>query len=299
MDLKYLNTFQTIVAQGSFSKAAETLSYTQSTITFQIGQLEQELGIKLFEKLGRRMVLTKAGEQLLPYVRDVLGAVEKLHYFSCELDQYQGELRVGVAESMLCYQLPEMLGVFHSRAPKARLFLQSMNCYEIRDALLGGALDLGLFYDWVGGFGTQLTTVSLGSYDQVLVASPAVAGRFGDFITPDQTIPLPLILNERNSVFRQIFEAYLRQRSIRLDHSIELWSIPTIKKLVQNDMGVSYLPRFTVEEELAQGTLVVLPEEVPDRRITAVCGYHKNKWVSPLMTLFMELLCAQTGQETS
>ena len=71
MELKYLNTFQTIVGEGSFSKAAEKLSYTQSTITFQIGQLEQALGAKLFEKLGRRMVLTKAGEQLLPYVRDV------------------------------------------------------------------------------------------------------------------------------------------------------------------------------------------------------------------------------------
>ena len=295
MELKYLNTFQTIVGEGSFSKAAEKLSYTQSTITFQIGQLEQALGAKLFEKLGRRMVLTKAGEQLLPYVRDVLGAVEKLQYFACDLDQCQGELRVGVAESLLCYQMPEMLGEFYSRAPKARLFLQSMNCYDIRDALLKGDLDLGLFYDWVGGFGAQLTTMPLGSYPQVLVASPAIGARFGDFTTPDQTIPLPLILNERNSVFRKIFEEYLRQRSIRLDHTIELWSIPTIKKLVQHDMGVSYLPRFTVEEELAQGSLVALAEEVPDRSITAVCGYHKNKWVSPLMTLFMELLHQVAG----
>lgn len=295
MDLKYLNTFQTIVAEGGFSKAAERLSYTQSTITFQIGQLEQELGAKLFEKLGRRMVLTKAGEQLLPYVQEVLQAVEKLRFFDCDLDRCQGELRVGVAESLLCYKLPDLLGEFHRRAPKARLLLQSMNCYVIRDALLGGALDLGLFYDRVGGFGTQLSTRTLDSYDQVLAASPAVAARFGDFITPDQAIPLPLIINEKNSVSRLIFEEYLRQRAIRLDHTIELWSIPTIKKLVKNDVGITYLPRFTVQEELDRGELVVLPEEVTERSITAVCGRHKNKWVSPLMALFVELLSEKTA----
>lgn len=63
MELKYLRTFQTIIEEGSFSKAAEKLNYTQSTITFQIGQLEKELSVKLFEKAGRRMLPTKAGEQ--------------------------------------------------------------------------------------------------------------------------------------------------------------------------------------------------------------------------------------------
>ena len=68
MELKYLNTFKVIVEEGGFTKAAERLNYTQSTITFQIGQLEQELSAKLFERIGRRMVLTKAGERLIPYV---------------------------------------------------------------------------------------------------------------------------------------------------------------------------------------------------------------------------------------
>ena len=63
MELKYLQTFRTIVDEGGFSKAAKKLNYTQSTITFQIGQLEQELSVRLFEKIGRTMVLTKAGEQ--------------------------------------------------------------------------------------------------------------------------------------------------------------------------------------------------------------------------------------------
>lgn len=81
MELKYLQTFQTIIKEGSFSKAAETLNYTQSTITFQIGQLEQALSVKLFEKIGRRMLPTKAAEQLYPYVKDVLASVDRMCCF--------------------------------------------------------------------------------------------------------------------------------------------------------------------------------------------------------------------------
>ena len=101
MELKYLYTFQTIVEEGSFSKAAEKLNYTQSTITFQIGQLEQELSAKLFEKIGRRMVLTKAGEQLIPYVSDVLNSVERMHCFENDLSAYQGAVHIAVSYTHL------------------------------------------------------------------------------------------------------------------------------------------------------------------------------------------------------
>ena len=76
MDLKNLRTFQTVVQEGGFNKAAEKLNYTQSTITFQINQLEQELGLRLFEKIGRRMVFPQAGQQLLPHAAEVLAAVD-------------------------------------------------------------------------------------------------------------------------------------------------------------------------------------------------------------------------------
>lgn len=289
MELKYLNTFRVIVEEGGFSKAAEKLNYTQSTITFQIGQLEQELSATLFEKIGRKMVLTKAGEQLLPYVNDVLQSVTKLRCFEDDLAQCLGDLRIGVGETLLCYKLPAVLKAFHHQAPKARLFLKSMNCYEIRDALMDGTLDIGVFYEDVGGFGSGLTTYPIGSYENVLVASPDTKSQFPDFITPDQTIPLPFIINEPNCIFRQIFEQYLRERSIVLDHTIELWSIPTIKNLVKNDVGVTYLPKFAVQEELERGELIEIPTEISNPGISAVCAHHKNKWVSPLMRLFIEL----------
>lgn len=289
MDLKYLNTFRVIVEEGGFAKAAERLNYTQSTITFQIGQLEQELSTSLFEKIGRKMVLTKAGEHLIPYVDEVLSSVDKLRNFEDDLAECQGDLRVGIGETLLCWYMPAILKEFHRQSPKARLFLRSMNCYDIRDELMSGSLDLGVFYDCVGGFGTSLTTYPFGTYDLALAASPGIKVQYPDFTTPDRQIPVPLIINEPTCVFRQIFEQYLREKSIMLDHTIELWSIPTIKNLVKNDVGITFLPRFAVQEDLDDGSLEEIPTELASTTITAVCGHHKNKWISPLMELFINL----------
>lgn len=289
MELKYLNTFRTITEEGSFAKAAERLNYTQSAITFQIGQLEKELSADLFEKIGRKMVLTKAGERLIPYVDEVLSSVEKLRSFEEELSECKGDLRVGVGETLLCYKIPSVLKKFHEKAPKVRLFLRSMNCYDIRDALLSGSLDLGVFYADVGGFKDNLVSYPLGRYSLALVASEKTKEAYGDFITENQRIPVPFIINEPNCIFRQIFERYLRDRAIDLDHTIELWSIPTIKNLVENDVGVSYLPRFSVEEELSDGSLAEIPTGIGGAAINAVCAHHKNKWLSPAARLFIEL----------
>lgn len=288
MDLKYLNTFRVIVEEGSFSKAAKRLNYTQSTITFQMGQLEQELSATLFEKIGRKMVLTKAGEYLIPYVDEVLSSVDRLQSFDSGLAGYQGDLRIGIAETQLCYRMAPVLKGLQAQAPKARLFLRSMNCYDIRDALIDGTLDMGVFYEDVQGFGSTLTAYPLSVCPLALVASPRTAEQYPDFITPEQEIPVPFIINEKNCIFRQIFEQYLREKSILLAHTIELWSIPTIKMLVKSDVGVSFLPLFTVQEDLENGELVRIPTGLDGRTITAVCAHHKNKWVSPLMKLFTD-----------
>lgn len=288
MDLKYLVTFRTIAEEGSFSKAAEKLGYTQSAITFQMGQLEEELSARLFEKVGRRMVLTQAGEELVPYVDEVLASVDKLRFFRQDLDQCRGELRIGAAETQLCYRLPAVFRGFCEKAPQARLLIQSMSCYDIRDALLAGKLDVGVLYQDIGGVEGSLTCYPLGECPVVLVASPQRKAAHPDYETPGQKLPFPLIINESNSVFAQRFQAYLRARAIRLDHTIHLESIPTIKNLTASGVGITVLPRFTVEEELAAGTLAEIPIPMEGAVLHPVCAHHKNKWLSPLARLFLK-----------
>lgn len=142
------------------------------------------------------MVLTKAGSQLVPYVNDVLTSIDRMGYFENDLAQFQGNLSIGIAETQLCHKMPDILKVFHQQAPNARLLLRSMNCYDIRDELLNGTLDLGVFYEDVGGFGSNLTTYRLEEYPVILVASPEIKKSCPDFITPDRNMAVSFIINE-------------------------------------------------------------------------------------------------------
>ncbi len=285
-----MTTFKTIVEEGSFTAAAEKLHYTQSTITFQVDRLERELSVKLFEKVGRKMVLTSAGKEFVPRVKEVLAAIDKLHYLDNDVYNCDGELHIGVAETYLCYKLPKILKSFVNKAPNAKLYIQSMNCYEIRNQLTDGMLDIGLFYQDIGNCGESLIVKPIESFPISLVASPQTADRFSDFTTPNQQHGVPLIINEPNCIFRQIFEKYLSDSGIVLDHTVELGSIATIKSLVQNDVGISFLPKFAVEEELKNGTLVEIETKIEHNKLTIACGYHKNKWISPLISLFLDCI---------
>lgn len=289
MDIKYLQTFKMIVNEGSFTKAAAKLNYTQSTITFQMKQLEQELSMQIFEKVGRNMNLTQAGKGLIPYVDEVLTSLERLTGLGENLNQLKGELHVDVAETILCYKMAPVLKEFHRLAPEAKLFLRSTNCYEILEKLRTGRTDLGIFYDNVCNSEDFLEVYPIDEYTMDLVASPKTKAEYPDFITAGQKLDLPFIINEPDCIFRRIFESYLRQRSIILDHTIELWSIPTIKNLVKSDLGISYLPSFTAREDIEAGELCKIETEIDGGKLKAVCAHHKNKWVSPLMKLFIRL----------
>ena len=130
--------------------------------------------------------------------------------------------------------------------------------------------------EWFGGF----TAGSL-AFIAVLFVLLLAAGVL--------IIAVPFIINEQNCIFRQMFEQYLKAKAIQVDHTIELWSIPTIKKLVISNLGISFLPKFTVQEELERGELVEIPTEITRNHISAICGHVKSKWISPLMKEFINL----------
>ena len=109
MDIRHLKTFKTIIEEGNFSNAAMKLGYTQSTVTSQIQQLEQELSIKLFEKIGRNMVLTSLGKELIHYANELLDTIKKIESIGKYDDNITGELKIAVAESLISYKLQNVL----------------------------------------------------------------------------------------------------------------------------------------------------------------------------------------------
>lgn len=283
MDLRRFMTLKTVIEEGSFVKASRKLCCTQSTVTFHIQQLEQELSLQLFEKIGRRMCLTEAGQNIMPHVHELIRVMAGLRQAAQQDAEPSGELRVAIGETLLAYKMPAVLERFKQRAPGVRLSLQSLNCYVIRDALLAGEADLGIFYRV--GNDAALQMESFGEQPLVLVASPALSGI--DFTRPDQHLPVSFIINEPQCIFRQLFESALRQRGITLDGTIELWSIESIKRCVASNLGISFLPRFAVERELSSGELQELPFSPTPLVITALCAHHAGKFVSPAMRVFM------------
>ncbi|CNH97829.1 MULTISPECIES: LysR family transcriptional regulator [Yersinia] len=286
MDLRRFITLKTVVEEGSFMRASRKLCCTQSTVTFHIQQLEQELSMQLFEKIGRRMLLTEAGKNLMPHVYELTRVMAGIRQAAQQDAEPTGELRVATGETLLAYKMPQVLQRFKMKAPKVRLSLQSLNCYVIRDALLADEADLGVFYRV--GNDDALHMTSFGKQDLVLVASPLLNGM--DFTQPNQHLPVSFIINETQCIFRQIFESTLRQRGITLENTIELWSIESIKRCVASNLGVTFLPRFTVEKELQSGELQELHFSESPLTITALCAHHAGKFVSPAMRVFMECI---------
>ena len=122
----------------------------------------------------------------------------------------------------------------------------------------------------------------------VLLAAPTLQDT--DFTTPHQRKRISLVTDEPDSLFRRQLEAYLQERDIILDTTIELWSIETIKRCVMSDLGFTFLPRFAAREELSDGRLVELSAPISGMRAPVLCARHKNRWITPAMELFQALL---------
>lgn len=287
MEIKNLITFRSIINEGGFGKAASKLGYTQSTITFQVRQLEEELGVTLFEKIGRKMVLTQEGKEMIPFVDETLLSYEKMINAGKDIFDLCGELNIIMAETLLCYRTQNVIAKFRQMAPNVNIKLRTMSCYATRQALIEGSADIGVFYDQEDE-DERLTIHSLGHVPMSLIGAQQMSGT--DFCKSNQKLQTSFVTDEPDCIFRLLFERYSKDNSIFLGNTIELWSIATIKQMVISNLGISYLPTFTVEDELKKKQLIEIPNSIPAEKLRAVYGYHRNKCISRQMELFIQLI---------
>lgn len=295
MELKYLNTVKTILETGSFQNAARRLNYTQSTVTFQIQQLEQELNVKLFEKIGRKMVMTQACKDIMPYIETILDTACRLSNYGKSAGELTGTLKVGFPESLLVYKMPAVLERFRKAAPNVQLSLQVANCYRINEAIAKGELDVGIHYTIQPN--PAIVTEKILSYSVVPVAAPGLSKKEQDFIQPNQLKETSLIYSDVDCVYEELFNEYLNSKRIKMNGRILIQSIEAIKLCVMSNIGVAFLPRFTVKKELAEQKLQEIKTDMKEPEIFSMISYHKNKWISPAMELFIrmtkECLCEE------
>lgn len=289
MNTKYLFTLVTILEIGSFQKAATKLNYTQSTVTSQIHQLEDEFQFKLFEKIGRRMILTQAGRDILPYVHSILQSAEQINNYHKDISEITGTLRLVAPDSIFIYHLQPLIKAIRYKAPHVRLIVNSLPSEEINQAIVNGMADIGIDCD-KGVFPNSVIHKPAKPCKACLIASPFINPSDMDFISPHQEKPFSMILNESKANYQTAIAAYFDKKDIVLNPSMKLQSIEAVKRSVMNNLGIAYVPDFSVREELKSGALLKLETELDDMLFPTVFLYHKNKWISPQMDLAFKIL---------
>ncbi|RKP45825.1 LysR family transcriptional regulator [Cohnella endophytica] len=292
MDIIYMRSFLEVARCQSFTKAAENLGYVQSSVTAQIQKLENEYGVVLFERYGRSMRLTSAGEQLKNTFEQILG----LYDDSIKLvsRQAKGFLEIGSIESLMSFFLPPVFRRFSECFPEMNLQAHTYSDSNILQAVRSGSMDIGIILD-LPVEDDDIEVITVRKEPLVLVAMP------GHPLCSAQPIGLEeldgqfLIATEQDCNYRAALERLLGRHGVSYHIHHEFGSMEAIKQFVGYGLGIALLPRITVTRELKEGQLVELPFAHPDITFFTQIIYHKKKWLSPAIRHLIELLM-ETGE---
>jgi DNA-binding transcriptional LysR family regulator len=288
MEIRHFVTFKKVIECGSFTEAAEQLGYTQSTVTSHIQALEEHLGAPLFDRMGRKIKLTDIGKKLAQYSQEILDILEKIENITIDGETVSGELKIAAPESLTVYRLEPILREYRKKFPHVSIKLSNATCGDNRRALLNGSADVA-FLIWPELRDSDLIIHPLKEEPIVLVGSPDSSLNVLDKSFKNQKLNECFITNEKECSYRTMFEEYLRERGIIPSHIMELWSIEAIKRCVMSGLGISFLPLVTVNDEINSGKLKVIPCDGDFKKIFSQMVYHKNKWISPALAMFIEI----------
>jgi DNA-binding transcriptional LysR family regulator len=287
LDLRELKTFQAVAAEKSFTRAANGLNYAQSSVTAQIQSLEGEVGVPLFDRLGRQVELTLAGRQLLTYADRLLSLADEARRAVREDGEKTGVLTVLAPETLLAYRLPELMRRFQSEYPGIHLSLSaSESCGTGGD--IEPSVDVAFSLD-VPLRAPHLIVQTLRVEPIVLVvaAGHPLAGK--KRVKAKEIGAEQVLVNERACSYRALFERALRAEGVPVARSLELLSVEAIKQCALASLGVAVLPEVVVHRELQQGTLVAVDWPRKPLVVYTQLYRHRDKWMSPVMTAFWKM----------
>ena len=289
MEIRNITTFMRVAELNSFSKAAEQLGYSQSAVTVQIRQLEQELNIRLFERIGKHIRLTEDGNQFLSRALDILNAVDAAKTVSHKQESPSGTLRIGTAESLLISVLPSIIMEFRKRCPHVEISIRTGGIGELFDMVKQNDVDLLFFLDKKINF-PEWIKVFEHSESIVFVASSKHP------LTKCRNIPLetifeePFLLTEKSISYRYELEQMAAAANVEIHPFLETGNTEVITKLLLQNAGISYLPEYVVREYIRANRLAILDVACPKLQMWSQLVYHKNKWVTPQMKSFIEIM---------
>lgn len=291
MDIHQLRTFTVIAREGQMTKAAQALHLTQPALSAQLSKLEDDLGVRLFDRTPRGMTLTAEGQLFLTFVEDALSRLNDGQRAIRELKGLEvGSLSVGGGATATTYLLPPVLARFHEDHPGLRLFVREQASMGVMEAVVAGELDLGV--------------VTLGATDRVpepLASKPWVEDELVLLVPPKHPLAakntyrwkdldgMPLVLFEAGSAVRNLIDARLLSEGCRPEIVMELRSIETIKQMVAQGIGAGFVSRFALDD--SHDSLRASRDAIK-RQLAIV--WRSDRTLNPAAEAFIEVLDTQT-----
>lgn len=289
MNLSQLKAFLAVAQDRSFSRAAEKLYLTQPAVSKQIQALEEGLGMRLFDRVGRSILLTQAGNILHDHAHIAFRTLEEARETINQLRGLQrGHLRISAASTIGTYMLPQPLGELKAQFPGIEISLAITNKARVVQQVLSHEVELGFVGPPVEPAELEMEEYLLD--ELVLIMAPTHRLAQEESVGVAELVEEVFILREQGSGTREIMEEELGRVRVSLKKAMELGSTEAIKQAVAANLGVSIVSKFAISLEILQGRLAVarLPELNLRRQLFVI--HHGGRMLSPAAQEFCSLL---------
>ena len=291
MEIRQLLTFIRVVQFQSFSKAADSLGYSQSAVTIQIKNLEQDLNTHLFDRVGKRVTLTPQGERFLSYAYNIINETNQAKRALSEGQELSGSLKLATMESLCFSKLPPILNRMRQLHPKVSVQIRVASPEEALSMMEHNEVDLVYLLD-DPHYNVNWHKAMEVPEDIVFVCSPHYEITRQVEVRVAQLLKYPFMLTEQNASYHRKLDRILASKDLQLNPFLEISSTEFIIKMLTATEGVSLLPYFTVENHIRSGRLALLDVADLKIRMFRQIFYHKEKWVTKEMEEFIRF--AQT-----
>jgi len=259
MNLHQLATFQVVAKHCSYVRAAEELHFSQPAVSAQIRQLEESLGVKLFDKIGRKTHLTQAGEQLYLYSQKIFSLIdETMDTMSSLASPHSGRLSVGADTTVGTYVIPNLLGKFRQIYPKVEITLEVVNPTPLLEELRNNRIDMAIMSRIPDD--DPVFAAPFAHNELVLIAPPT--HRLANIKVPFAELAREhFLMRETGSGTRSALEGAFREAGFPLQVSMQVGNNSAIKQSVAAGLGIALISRVAIDMELETNRLVVLDVE--------------------------------------
>ncbi len=279
--LRQLTVFTEVNKSGSTTQASQKLSLSQSAVSAALTDLEGQLGVQLFDRVGKRLVVNEHGRLLYPRAQALLEQANEIEQLFREDN---GAIRVSASSTIGNYILPEVIARYRHDFPTLPLEMSVGNSQDVVNAVLDFRVDIGLIE---GPCHTAEIIAEPWLEDELVVFASPASPLVQTEVTLEQLAAAPWILRERGSGTRELVDYLLLSHLPQFHLGMELGNSEAIKHAVRHGLGISCLSRRVIAEQLAAGTLVEVPVPLPRLVRTLWRIHHRQKHLSSALTRFL------------